>query len=206
MAAKPKLNLKSVVRELLEKHTTHAAATGALADLLAADEDLRRLVAVVVMRQFSDTKIVRKKETHSRRRPGPHRSPLPSKAQKAGALRAEKNFTEMIFDRKLRGGRKLGEIRVHELRAIAESSAETATSFLQRGFDDAVETFWCIGLSHHCVSSDPFAKVSDVIKPSVASSIFEKARISAAQSLRDSSGRLARELISQAQQQGISAS
>jgi hypothetical protein len=200
------VNLKAVVRKLLEEHKTAASATAALADQISKDAELRRAAAAAIIRQHSEAKLKGKREVHSRRRPGPHRKPTPTRAQKLGALKAEKTYVETVFDRKMRGGRKLGEIRVHELRAIAEASASTATSFLQRGYEDAVETFACVALSNYCVTSDPFAKVRDVIKPSVATTIFEKAKISAAESLRDGSGRLAKELLAAAQKQELGTS
>jgi hypothetical protein len=205
---KVKPNLGQIGRQLLDEHKTSLAAAEALAKQIAADGDLRLALALDFIKRFEAKP---KKETASRRRVGPHRSNhgrrsggVPTTAQKVGAVRAQKLYAETIFDRKLRGGRKLGDVHVHELRAIAESSALTAVSFLQRGYDDAVEVFACTMLTKHCVASDPFAKVRDVIKASIATSIFDKAKIKAAEMLRDGGAKIARELIAAAQQQELS--
>jgi hypothetical protein len=199
-------NLRSTALAHLRQHEKFTDAVKALADDIAQNEELRRAIAADYLKRLPQAK--RGKELHSRRRVGPHRraarpKPMPTTSQKAGALAAERTFATTIFDRKLRGGRKLGEVRIHELRAIAEESANTATSFLQRGYDDAVETFACVMLSKHCVAADPFAKVRDTIKPTTASAIFESAKIKAAQMLRDGGATLAQNLIAAAQAQEL---
>ena len=75
------------------------------------------------------------KEIGARRRGGPHRrgTGMPTAAQKAGALRAASDTASGIFDRKLRGGRRLRSIKIHELRAIVFESGIAAGSFLKRG-------------------------------------------------------------------------
>jgi hypothetical protein len=203
---KAKPDLAKIGRALLDQHGAALPAAEALAKQLAGDADLRLAFALEFIKRLEAKP---KKETQSRRRVGPHRtgrrgSGMPTTTQKAGAVRAQKVYAEAIFDQKLRGGRKLGDVHVHELRAIAESSASTAVSFLQRGYDDAVEVFACTMLTKHCVASDPFAKVRDVIKPSIAASIFDKAKIKAAELLREGGTKIARELIAAAQQQEIS--
>lgn len=202
------MKLRTVTKELLEQHASVKAAATALATMLGADAGLRSEIALAYLTRSRPGRRKKKpgeREVHSRRRVGPHRrSPLPSEAQKTGALAAEKAYAADVFNRKMRGGRQLGEIRIHELRAIAESSASMATSFLQRGYDDAVETLLCVMLSKHCISSDPFAPVKDVIKASVATAMLTKAKIKAAELLRDHGAKVARELVAAAHQQELS--
>jgi hypothetical protein len=100
-----------------------------------------------------------------------------------------------IFNRRIRGVGRLGNIHVHELRAIAESQASTAASFLQRGYDDAVEAILCITLTQHCVAADPFAKVVDVIPDKIAEQALENAKLKAAEVIRDGSAKVAHDLI-----------
>jgi hypothetical protein len=135
-----------------------------------------------------------------RRRQGKHRRPVgtPTPQQKAGAVAAGKAVAHEIFVRRIRGAGLLGNIRIHELRAIAESQASTAASFLQRGYDDAVEAIACITLSGHCVAADPFAKVADVIPANVAVEAFEDAKLKAAEVIRDGSAKVAHDLIAAA--------
>ena len=208
-----KPELRKAATELLDEHKTIAAAAEALSAKLARDNALRLAAAAYILAEVNMPKTAtakekRGKEIHSRRRPGPHRRPakMPTRAQKTGAIRAEQTYVETIFDRKLRGGRKLGDVPVHELRAIAEASAETAVSFLTRGYEDAVEVIACTMLSKFCVASDPFARIRDVIKPAVVSKIFDQAKIKAAEELRDGSAKLAKNLIAIAQQQELPAS
>jgi hypothetical protein len=137
-----------------------------------------------------------------RRRQGKHRRTAaigtPSVRAKAGAVAAMKLASAEIFNRKIRGVGRLGNIHVHELRAIAESQAATAASFLQRGYDDAVEAIACITLTQHCVAADPFAKVVDVIPEKVAIKAFNDAKIKAAEVIRDGSAKVAHDLIAAA--------
>jgi hypothetical protein len=194
--------LKSTAIGLL-KDRTFTAAVKALADLLATDAKLRDAIADDYLARLRAKRAPAPKP-HSRRRVGPHRSPLPTKAQKAGALAAEKTYATAIFDRQIRGGRRLGDVRIHELRAVAEQAATTAVSFLQRGYDDAVETFLCVMLSKHCVAAEPFTTVEQAIKPSVATAILDKAKVRAAEMLRDGGAKMARELVAAAQIQDLS--
>ena len=212
-----KPELKKAAAELLDEHKTIAAAADALSAKLARDNALRLAAAFFILAEVNlparpltanGSRAERGKELQSRRRPGPHRRPakMPTRAQKTGAIRAEQTYVETIFDRKLRGGRKLGDVRLHELRAIAESSAQNAVSFLTRGYEDAVEVIACTMLSKYCVASDPLARIRDVIKPTVASKIFDQAKIKAAEELRDGSDKLAKNLIALAQAQELPAS
>jgi hypothetical protein len=137
-----------------------------------------------------------------RRRQGKHRRTAaigtPSSRAKAGAVAAMKLASAEIFNRKIRGVGRLGNIHVHELRAIAESQAATAASFLQRGYDDAVEAIACITLTQHCVAADPFAKVVDIIPEKIAIKAFDDAKLKAAEVIRDGSAKVAHDLIAAA--------
>lgn len=201
--------LRVAATDLIKQHGTISAATKPMADKLARDAELRLLAATEILRLVAPKSARKKPEPRSMRRTGPHRKPeakrknLPSAQQKTGALQAERTYRDEIFERKIRGGRKLGDLRVHELRAVAHASAETATSFLTRGYEDAVLTIACTMLAGHCVAADPHATVRDTIKPSVASSIFERAQVKAAETIRDGSARLATELLAIAAAQQI---
>jgi len=136
-----------------------------------------------------------------RRREGPHRRVklgTPSAAQKAGTVKAGTVIRHEIFERRIRGAGRLGDIHIHELRAIAESQASTATSFLQRGYDDAVESILLLMLNDHCVASEPFTKVRDAVPPNVVEAKLKAAKIKAAEVIRDGSIRVAHDLIASA--------
>jgi hypothetical protein len=203
--------LRTAAADLLKQHATIAAAAKPLADKLAKDSELRLLAATEILRLVAPKSARKRPAPVGRRRTGPHRRPegkksgskLPTVQQKTGALQAERAYRDEIFERKIRGGRKLGDVRVHELRAIAQAAAETATSFLTRGYVDAVETFACTMLAGYCVSADPHAMVRDTIKPSIAASIYERAQLKAAETIRDGSARLASELLTVAAAQEI---
>jgi hypothetical protein len=96
-----------------------------------------------------------------RRREGKHRRvavlKTPSAAARAGEIAASRTAAHAIFSRKIRGGRLLGDISMHELRAIAQNAANTMIDFLNRGYDDGVDAMTCQILSHHGVAADPFA-------------------------------------------------
>src|SRR6185295_2476516 len=83
------------------------------------------------------------------------RALVPTPEQKLGALMARSGIADQnVFDHKLRGGKKIGEIRVHELPTIVEASAHSATAMLSRGYEDTVDTFFCASLGDHCVPTD----------------------------------------------------
>ena len=138
----------------------------------------------------------------SRRRSGKHRrstiAKLPSASQKAANISVAKNYAHEIFARKLRGGKTLGEIRINELRAFAQASAQVATQFLNRGYEDAVDLFACIRLSNYCVATDPDALVRDCIKPSVMVAIYDRARIDAAEEIATRGATLTQDLLTAA--------
>lgn len=136
-----------------------------------------------------------------RRREGPHRRiklGTPTAAQKAGAVKAGSVIRHEIFERRIRGSGRLGDIYIHELRALAESQAATATSFLQRGYDDAVESILLLMLNDHCVASEPFTKVRDAVPPNVVEAKLKAAKLKAAEVIRDGSIRVAHDLLASA--------
>jgi hypothetical protein len=201
--------LRTAATDMIKQHGTISAAAKPMADKLAKDAELRLLAATEILRLVAPKSARKKLEPRSMRRTGPHRRPetgrkkLPTAQQKTGALQAERAYRDEIFDRKIRGGRKLGDLRVHELRAVAQASAETAASFLTRGYEDAVLTIACTMMAGHCVAADPHATVRDTIKATVATNIFERAQLRAAETIRDGSARLAHELLSVAAAQQI---
>lgn len=209
-----KPELKKAATDVLAEHKTIPAAAEALSAKLARDNALRLAAAQFVIGNVqpretatASTKAKKPHEMQSRRRVGPHRRPkMPTRAQKAAAIRAEHTYVDTIFDRKMRGGHKLGDIKVHELRAIAEQCADMSMKFIMRGYDDAVDVYACTALSKHCVAADPFSKVRDVIKAPIVSAVYEKAKIEAAEWLRDGSADMAKRLIASAQRMELPAS
>jgi hypothetical protein len=139
-----------------------------------------------------------------RRREGPHRRhkaiAVAKISTKAGAIAARKVEAHAIFKRKIRGAGPIGSIRVHELVAISEGQAATAASFLQRGFDDAVESIACHMLSKYCIAADPFALVRDVIPARVIVKTFEAATVKAAEVINAATTRVAHDVIATGQQ------
>jgi hypothetical protein len=190
-------HLRDTALALLKEHRTVEAAVQPFAALLEKDAELRIAIATDYLRGVAPAPPI------SRRRAGPHRRTrkslpvpkLPSASQRKANILVSKDVAHEIFKRKLRGGKTLGEIHVNELRAFAQSSAEVATRFLSRGYEDAVDLFACLRLANYCVAADPFVLVKDAIKPSIVVSIFDQARIDAAEEIAASSGRLAQELM-----------
>jgi hypothetical protein len=196
--------LKEVARVLLAK--VKGGIDQAVPLFTAAVLKDRGLLDDLAAAYLSTVVLPRPKDKPSRRREGAHRRPnrrlVPTQEQKSAArrvVRAEASLT--IWNRKLRGGRTLGDLHVNELRAYAEDAANTATSFLNRGFDDAWEAIALTMLNNHCVAADPFASVKDTVKTATATDIFESARICAAEQIRDASARTARELLARAADQ-----
>jgi hypothetical protein len=168
---------------------------------LAADYLERISKTVEASAEEAAAPLKKKREPSSRRREGPHRRiklGTPTAAQKAGTVAAGKVIKHEIFERRIRGAGRLGDIHIHELRAIAESQASTATSFLQRGYDDAVESILLLMLNDHCVASEPFVKVRDAVPPGVVEAKLKAAKLKAAEVIRDGSIRVAHDLIASA--------
>ena len=172
-------HLRDTALALLKEHKTIEAAVQPFAALLEKNAELRTAIAT----QYLST--VAPRAPMSRRREGVHRRTRakslpppkhPSASQRAANIKASKDIAHEIFKRKLRGGKTLGEIHVNELRAFAQSSAEVATRFLSRGYEDAVDLFACIRLANYCVAADPFMLVKDAIKPSVVLQIYDGLR------------------------------
>jgi hypothetical protein len=191
--------LREAALALLKEHVTIEAAVQPFATLLEKNAELRTAIALHYLR------VVAPHAPMSRRRGGPNRRTKrlpapkhPSASQRAANIKASKDVAHEIFKRKLRGGKTLGEIHVNELRAFAQSSAEVATRFLSRGYEDAVDLFACLRLANYCVAADPFMLVKDAIKPTVVVAIYDQAKIDAAEEIASSSGRLAEELLAAA--------
>ena len=187
--------LEKLCEDLHTTHKTIADAVTALAAELKSNAELRNLAALFVLQRTKPSK------PRSRRREGPKQSPrshrlLPTPAQKIANIRADKQIAAGIFSRKLRGGRLLGTIRVHELRAFAEESANNASSFLNRGFDDAVDAVAFGLMAKHCVAADPTALVPEIINERKASHFYEQAKRMAAEKISEHASRIARDLTS----------
>jgi hypothetical protein len=186
---------RDLILELLKeyKNDVNMVAT-ALTKQTGLDETLRRACILDYVTLVASDSANNKQ---SRRREGPHRrSPVRSAERKTATLEARQKLAKrLIFDRQIRGGGRLGDLRMHELRALAQMNAQTATSFLMRGVDDAVEAVALIKLSQHTVSADPFARVEDVFKAEVVATFFEQASLDVVRQFRDTSANLANSLV-----------
>jgi hypothetical protein len=144
-------------------------------------------------------------ELASRRRKGSHRRPIriaPTAAQKAGEMEAAVRREALVFQRKVRGGKLLAEIRVRELRALVQESGHAAGSFVSRGYEDAVDAFLCRKLADHCVATDPDAIVIDIVNGAVATKMLKDAQRDAAQFIAEAAARIAKDLGGGAEQLG----
>jgi hypothetical protein len=192
-------DLKTEATKILES-TMPAKAPEVLADHLLIKKNRAQLVALAKM--FL-TMVAPKRELPkptARRRTGLHRkhSTMPTEEQKLGALRARSQAGDLIFSHKLRGGRKIGDVRYNELPGIIEKSASAATAMLNRGYEDAVDAYFCAGIQDYCVPDDPFDEVKNYMKPSETAKLREQAKLRAAEMLRNKTALLAKELIAHA--------
>ncbi len=193
--------IRDAALDLLKKHKTPDAAAKPFADLIEKDGNLRQALALEYLTSLAP------KATPSRRRSGVHRRSapivkLPSESQKKSNLAAAKTFAHEIFNRRLRGGKCLGDIRINELRAYARQSAEVAGRFIQRGYEDAVDLFACVRLAGYCVAADPDASVRETIKPSVVVGIYQQAKIDAAEEIATRGAMLSQDLMAAATARG----
>ena len=189
-----KPDLQTIARDMLIEHKTIAAAVKPFAALIEQNAELRAALATDYLKQVAATA---KKTPHSRRRTGPHRRPVskgPTAEQKAGAMRAERQYVAAVFAHKLRGGNTIGNTRINQLQTIADTSAQNGLTFLRRGYDDIVESFTCTWLSQYSVASDPFALVKDTIKPAIAQAMLDHAKIKAMEFIHAASDREKKEL------------
>jgi hypothetical protein len=205
--------IRDTALEFLKKHKTPDAAAKPFADLIEKDGNLRQALALEYLTALAP------RATPSRRRSGVHRRSapitklpsdsqkksdlkMPSESQKKSNLAAAKTFAHEVFNRRLRGGKRLGDIRINELRAYARQSAEVAGRFIQRGYEDAVDLFACVRLAGYCVAADPDASVSETIKPSIAVEIYHQARIDAAEEIATRGAMLSQDLMAAATARG----
>ena len=191
--------LKADAAKILES-TTAAKAPEVLADHLMQKKNRAQLVALAKLLLSSIGPKREAAKPTARRKEGPHRKAreralVPSNDQKVANLMARSRIADLIFEHRLRGGKKFGEIRYHELPATIEKSALSATAMLSRGYEDVVDTFLCASALDHGVPSDPFTRIDAVIKPAVAASMLESAKLRAAEVVRDKSALLAKELV-----------
>jgi hypothetical protein len=193
-------DLREFATRLLEKHGGDIEKTAnALDGMVQKDEELRLAIVIDWLARMAPA------PAHSRQRRGPHRTPIkrrttPTKDQKAAAIRAEtKLASTLIFDRVMRGGQRLGDIKCSELEVLMHKSIECCIGFNARGYEDGVDAvgyrLLAEHIAEHITVTDPFATVRDVVKPAIASKIFEKAKIEAAIIQREVNAKLARDLI-----------
>jgi hypothetical protein len=200
--------LQATASTVLQASDNRKAAAAKLARTLMEDAMRPLLVALCMdyLTRLPDPvdapKAAPQSQPASRRRQGRHQRTktigTPTPQARAGAIAARTLVADEIFRRRIRGEGPLGNIQINRLRAIAESQATTATSFLQRGYDDGVEAIACQILSDYCVAADPFAVVADAIPARVAKRAFADAKIKAAQVIADASTRTANDLIASA--------
>lgn len=197
-----KRELREAAQKIVNEAKNYNAAANVLAEKLESDKKLRVAAAMAVIDTLPRWPTERR-ELHARRREGPHRSPksskLPTKTQKEGAIRAAQSITMAIFDRKIRGGKKLGDVKMYEIRAISEKAADDMAFFLNRGFEDGVEAFGMTMLARHCVAADPDTKLRDLVKPVFAQKCFQEAAIKVAEFMANRSKTLKHDLIAAAQ-------
>lgn len=123
----------------------------------------------------------------------------PSPRARAGAIVAMKLEAAEIFNYRLRGiGRRVGELYVHELRALAKGLAVSAGNRLKGGIEEGAESIWLGKLADHCVTAHSFAKVKETIPVNVAITTMERARIMAAEIIRDNAAKVVSDLIASA--------
>jgi hypothetical protein len=111
---------------------------------------------------------------HARGREGPKRRKMPTEAQRQAEITAAQRTT--LFDTwRVRGGHKIGNLYVHELRTRALESVRTGFGFVVRGKDDLVDgvSFQLIAL--HVQASDPMARVRDVVSEKTLKQIQARA-------------------------------
>lgn len=130
----------------------------------------------------------------SQRREGPHRTGGRSASKKAATLAVAKAGTDAIFSLRIRGHGAIGDMRINQLSYAATNLANTAGSFLQRGYDDAVHGVLLMALSKHCVAADQFAKVVDVIPARVLKAKLNYARVKAVEIIQEGSARVAKDI------------
>jgi hypothetical protein len=108
-----------------------------------------------------------KKKTvvHARGREGPHRRRhlgRPTDAQRRAEIAVDQRTT--LFDSwRVRGNRKIGDLFVHELRTLALEGVKTGFGFVVRGKEDIIDGAVYQLIAQHVQTSDPMARVRDVI-------------------------------------------
>lgn len=184
---------RALILEMLKEFKNNVDKVATVLTKQTLDETLRRACLLdYVALVAADSPSV------SRSRAGPHRhKPHRRSAEmKAATLRSRQTLAkQVVFDRQIRGGGRLGDLRMHELSAIAQANAQISTGFLMRGVEDAVEAVALIKLSRHTVSADPFARVEDVFKADTVAKFFDEAQLHVVRLFRDESVKLAHDLV-----------
>ena len=137
----PEDKLNSAASAILKKYPALEIAAKHFVALIERDDDLRTTLALLYLREIDDNTL------HARRRRGAHRRPkitthnnkMPTKAQREASVKARSKIASVVFDRKLRGGKVLGELHVRELRAMTAAQLETSMKFLGNSYVDLVD-------------------------------------------------------------------
>jgi hypothetical protein len=190
-------DLKSAAVGLLKKYPAVEVAAKHFVMLIERDEELRTALALLYLKDLMP------KTLHGRRRTGKHRrvaasisnNRMPTKSQREASLKARSGIADVVFARKLRGGRVLGELHVRELRAMTQTQLETSMRFLNNSYVDLVDFVALQRIDRHCGAADPDLLVKDCIKSAVVTEIFQQAEVVAAEALRDGTEKFAAAVI-----------
>jgi hypothetical protein len=176
-------NLRDVARSHIEKNGDPIKAAPGFVAALLKDRSLLADLALDYLKTVAPPKKKKPPKPVSRHRPGRHRRPgtpgMPSEINREAARTADRHLAAVVFERKMRGGKKLGDLRWNELHAYKREAIATGVEMLNRGFDDVVEGIACDMIERHCVPADPFETVRNIIKAEDAMTIMEQARVEA---------------------------
>jgi hypothetical protein len=126
------------------------------------------------------------------------RSGTPTAGARAGAIAAMQLEATTIFELRIRGIGKLGDIHVHQLRALAKNKAIGAADEVRRGLNSGVHSIAFGIMADHCVAVHSYTKVREAIPAHVMVAAYEQAKIRAAEILRDGAAKIASDLIASA--------
>src|SRR5262252_8594347 len=127
-------------------------------------------------------------EDRARGKEGPNRrtAKVPTADQKSAALRVMTETPESFLDaRRLRDGRVIGDVPLHELPRIAAEASSKAVTFLRRGLEDAVDAIACARLADRARPTSNETRVRDAFKPGIVEQIFAESRLEAVQRMQE---------------------
>lgn len=136
-------------------------------------------------------------EAHSRRRTGTHRKTQRERtqAQKDAALAVQATHARAAaWDRRVRGGRRLGSLHFRELDAIIAESSNMAASFLGRGIEDAIDACLLRRIKQHVGSPDPDMLLQDAVKDALVTTMLRESAAEAAASIAQTAALFAKRL------------